>query len=443
MRTRLSTTAFLLFLIAVPVLCPASEAAGEAAAGHSSSVSAILVALVVIMLGAKIGGDLCNRIGQPEVLGELIIGVLLGNLFLVGINVFEPLKTNHVIEVFAEIGVILLLFEVGMESNLDQMMKVGLSSLLVAILGVITPFLLGWGVGAWFLPDASIFVHIFLGATLTATSVGITARVLKDMNRIHSSEARIILGAAVIDDVMGLVILAVVSGIIMGIGSGGDGLSSGGIAWLIAKAIIFLVGAIIIGGAIYRPLFKIANQLKARGMLLITSLVICFTAAWLADLVGLAPIVGAFAAGLVLDQVQYRDLSLAKPHGLEDLLHPISIFLVPIFFVYMGLQVDLRAFGRGDIIGFALVLTLAAIIGKQTSSLGVLGKEIDRFAVGLGMIPRGEVGLIFAGIGASLQLDGQAVIDPNVYAAVVIMVIITTMVTPPVLKWRFGGTRTE
>ncbi len=439
MRKRLSTTVFFLFLIALPVLCLASEAAEGSATGDISPVSAILVGLVVIMLGAKIGGDLCNRVGQPEVLGELIIGVVLGNLFLFGIGVFEPLKTNHVLEVFAEIGVILLLFEVGLESDLNQMMKVGLSSLLVAILGVVAPFLLGWGVGAWFLPEASIFVHIFLGATLTATSVGITARVLKDMGRIKSSESRIILGAAVIDDVMGLVILAVVSGIIRGIDSGGEGLTSAGIAWLITKAILFLFGAILVGSAIYRPLFKVANKLRAGGMLLITSLVLCFTAAWLADLVGLAPIVGAFAAGLVLTQVQYQDLKLAKPHGLEDLLHPISAFLVPIFFVYMGLQVDLRAFGRGEIIGFALILTLAAIIGKQLSSLGVLGKGLDRFAVGLGMIPRGEVGLIFAGIGASLQLGGEAVINPDIYAAVVIMVIITTMVTPPVLKWKFGG----
>ncbi|MCP4713275.1 MAG: cation:proton antiporter, partial [Planctomycetes bacterium] len=244
------------------------------AGGHGSTVAGVLVALVVILLGAKIGGSCCARFGQPEVLGELIIGVVLGNLFLFGLDIFEPLKTELVLEIFAEIGVILLLFEVGLESNLRDMMKVGLSALMVAMLGVIAPFFLGWGVGAWFLPDSSIFVHIFLGATLTATSVGITARVLKDMGKIDTKEARIILGAAVIDDVMGLVILAVVSGIIIGMGSSGDGMSSVGILWIIAKAIIFLFGAIIAGQFIYRPLFKIANKLRAGGMLLISALAI-------------------------------------------------------------------------------------------------------------------------------------------------------------------------
>ncbi len=417
-----------------------AEEGESAASGHGSSIAGVLVALVVILLGAKLGGSLCNRFGQPEVLGELVMGVLLGNFFLFGIDIFEPLKTEQIIAVFAEIGVILLLFEVGLESNLKDMMKVGLSALLVAMLGVIAPFFLGWAVGAWFLPEASIFVHLFLGATLTATSVGITARVLKDMGKLDTKEARIILGAAVIDDVIGLMILAIISGVIIGIGSGGEGLSSAGIAWLIAKAIIFLIGAIIAGRVVYRPLFKIANRLRAGGMLLIAALSICFTAAWLADMVGLAPIVGAFAAGLVLDKVQYKDLGIAKRHGLEELLHPIGLFLIPIFFVYMGLQVDVRAFGQGQIVGFALVLTLAAIIGKQSASFGVIGKGMDRFSVGLGMIPRGEVGLIFAGIGASLQLDGQPVISPDIYSAVVIMVIITTLITPPLLKWKFGGT---
>lgn len=419
----------------------ANNEVGGAASVHGSSVAAVLVALVVILLGAKIGGACCNRFGQPEVLGELVIGVLLGNFFLFGLDIFEPLKTESVLEIFAEIGVILLLFEVGMESNLGEMMKVGVSALLVATLGVVAPFFLGWAVGAWFLPEASIFVHIFLGATLTATSVGITARVLEDMGKVKTGEARIILGAAVIDDVMGLVILAVISGLIIGLSGGGDGLSSAGIAWVIAKAVIFLMGAIIAGLVVYRPLFKIANRLRAKGMLLISALVICFTAAWLANLAGLAPIVGAFAAGLVLDKVQYKDLGIAQRHGLDELLHPIGLFLIPIFFVYMGLKVDLRAFGQGHIIGFALILTLVAILGKQISSFGVIEKGLDRFSVGLGMIPRGEVGLIFAGIGAGLQLDGQPVISPDIYSAVVIMVIITTLITPPLLKWKFSNSQ--
>jgi len=434
----------ILIAIAIAVIvaaAPAIVTAGNGEGGvpgHGSTVAGVLVALVVILLGAKIGGSLCARIGQPEVLGELVIGVILGNFFLFGTDIFEPLKTEAVLEIFAEIGVILLLFEVGLESRLRDMMKVGVSALLVAILGVVTPFFLGWAVGAWFLPEASIFVHIFLGATLTATSVGITARVLQELEKIDSKEARIILGAAVIDDVMGLVILAVISGIILGLGEGGEGFSGFGIMWLIAKAVIFLFGAIVAGRYVYPRLFKIANRLQAGGMLLITALAICFTASWLADLVGLAPIVGAFAAGLVLEDVQYKDLRIAQRRGLEDLLHPIGLFLVPIFFVYMGLKVDIRAFTQGHIIGFAMVLTLAAIIGKQTSSFGVVDKGLDRFSVGLGMIPRGEVGLIFASIGASMYIGQERVIAPDVYSAVVIMVIITTMITPPLLKWKFS-----
>jgi len=435
--------AFLVIIAVIFLVWPAFGQADQAHAeegggGHGGSVAGVLVALVVIMLGAKLGGALCNRIGQPQVLGELIIGVIIGNLFLLGPTIFEPLKGEKVLEIFAEIGVILLLFEVGLESKLADMMKVGVSALLVASLGVVTPFFLGWAVGAWFLPDESIYVHIFLGATLTATSVGITARVLKDLGKINSKEARIVLGAAVIDDVMGLVILAVVSGIILGVNSGGEGLSSAGIAWLVAKAILFLFGAIIAGRFVYRPLFKVANILRAEGMLLITALAICFTSAWLAGVVGLAPIVGAFAAGLVLEDVQYKDLGISKAHGLEDLLHPIGLFLIPIFFVYMGLKVDLRAFGQGHIIGFATILTLVAILGKQTSAFGVIGGGIDRFAVGLGMIPRGEVGLIFASIGSTMYIAGHPVIAPDVYSAVVIMVIVTTMITPPLLKWKFS-----
>jgi len=434
---RLIPILFTIILAAAPAAVLAGQAEGGATE-HTSSVARVLLALVIILLGAKLGGALCNRIGQPEVLGELVIGVVLGNFFLFGPTIFEPLKSERVLEIFAEIGVILLLFEVGLKSNLRDMMKVGVSALLVAILGVVMPFFLGWAVGAWFLPEASVYVHIFLGATLTATSVGITARVLSDLGRIDSREARIILGAAVIDDVIGLVILAVISGIILGLGEGGEGLSPTGIMWLIVKALIFLFGAIIAGRYVYRPLFKIANRLQAQGMLLITALAICFTAAWLADLVGLAPIVGAFAAGLVLDDVQYKDLRIAAKHGLEDLLHPIGLFLIPIFFVYMGLRVDVRAFGESHILGFAAVLTLAAIIGKQICSFGVVTKGLDRFAVGLGMIPRGEVGLIFASIGASMYIGELPVIQPDVYSAVVIMVIVTTMITPPVLKWRFG-----
>jgi Kef-type K+ transport system membrane component KefB len=421
-------------LWALPVWANSQPAGGQAADADRMEFESILYALVIILLAAKVGGDLLERVGQPAVLGELVFGVLLGNAFLVGIPWFEPLKGHHALTVLAEIGVILLLFEVGLESTVSDMIKVGVSSFLVALLGVIAPFFLGWGVAAWFLPGHSIYVHIFIGATLTATSVGITARVLKDLGRIRDNESRIILGAAVIDDIMGLVILAVVSGIIASVDRSGEGISSLAILWIIAKAVLFLFGAIVLGGYLSPRLFRIASKLRVAGMLLITALALCFALAWLAAVMGLAPIVGAFAAGLILEKVHFREFHSRGERDLEELVRPLAVFLVPIFFVEMGMAVDLRTFADTDVLLFALVLTAAAIVGKQAAALGVVGKGLNRLAVGLGMIPRGEVGLIFAAIGARMMVQGEPVIAPAVYSAVVIMVIVTTLVTPPVLK---------
>jgi Kef-type K+ transport system membrane component KefB len=405
---------------------------------HTQQVATVLISLVVILIAAKLGGALAERFHQPAVLGELAFGVVLGNLTILGFDGLNYLKTNEVITTLAEIGVTFLLFEVGLESNVKQMMEVGASSFVVALVGVIAPMLLGWGVGAWFLPDAGTLVHLFIGATLCATSVGITARVLKDLGKTSTKESRIILGAAVIDDVMGLVVLAAVAGIIRAADQGGPGMSTVGIGWIVVKAILFLVLAIWFGSLLAPRLFFLASKLNIHGMLLTTALCFCFLLAYLAHAIELAPIVGAFAAGLILDPVHYRDFRERGEHGIEDLLGPISTFLVPIFFVLMGVKVDLNTFTDVNILGFALVLSVAALIGKQVCSLGVLEKGVDRLAVGIGMIPRGEVGLIFASIGAALTLHGSAVISSSTYSAVVIMVIITTLVTPPLLKVVMG-----
>jgi Kef-type K+ transport system membrane component KefB len=313
------------------------------------------------------------------------------------------------------------------------MLKVGLSSLLVATLGVITPFALGWGVGAWLLPGHSVYVHAFLGATLCATSVGITARVLKDLGRLQTREARIILGAAVLDDVMGLVVLAVVTGMI-GAADRGSAFSFASVGAIILKAAAFLAVSLFLGVHLSPKLFRLASRLHARGVLLALGLAFCFLFSWLASLVGLAPIVGAFAAGLILEDVHYRSFVDRGEHPLEDLIEPISGFLAPVFFVLMGLRTDLRAFAGPGVIGLAAALILAAVLGKQACSLGVWGQGTDRLTVGLGMIPRGEVGLIFANIGAGLTLGGEPVIDRGTFSAVVVMVIVTTLVTPIVLK---------
>jgi Kef-type K+ transport system membrane component KefB len=333
-----------------------------------------------------------------------------------------------------------LLFEVGLESTIRQMMSVGLSSLLVAVSGVVAPFVLGWGVGVLFLPHESFYVHVFLGATLTATSVGITARVLKDLNRSAGREARIILGAAVIDDVLGLLILAVVTGMIAAANQGTE-ISAVSLGVILGKATLFLAGSLILGASLSPRLFRLASKLRARGVLLAVSLAFCFLLAWLAERMGLAPIVGAFSAGLILEDVHYREFMDRGEHHLGHLIDPISSFLTPVFFVLLGMHTDLRSFLRPDVLGFAAALTFVAILGKQFCAVGAVEKGLDRLSIGIGMIPRGEVGLIFANIGLGLTVLGERVISPATYSAVVMMVIVTTMVTPPALQWSLNRKR--
>jgi Kef-type K+ transport system membrane component KefB len=283
-------------------------------------------------------------------------------------------------------------------------------------------------------------VHAFIGATLCATSVGITARVFQDLGASRTPEARIILGAAVIDDVLGLVILAVVGGIIAA-ANRGDSLSYAEVGSVLGKAVAFLFGALAIGVYLSPRVFGLASRLSGSGVLLATALVFCFGLAYLSSIIGLAPIVGAYAAGLILEDVHFRDFTNRGEQQLEHLVQPISTFLVPVFFVIMGMRVDLVAFGRVDVLGLAALLTVAAIIGKQACSLGALGQKLDRLSIGIGMIPRGEVGLIFANIGLGLTVAGERVIDEGIFSAVVIMVIVTTMATPPALKWSLARAR--
>jgi Kef-type K+ transport system membrane component KefB len=358
---------------------------------HGDPVAPLLLALAVILVAAKLGGHLAARLGQPAVLGELVMGVVLGNLHFVGFSGLDHFKADPTVDMLSRLGVILLLFSVGLESTVAQMRAVGLSSLLVATVGVITPFVLGWGVGALLLPDAGAYVHAFLGATLTATSVGITARVLSDLGKTDTREARIILGAAVIDDVMGLVILAVMSGAIAAAASG-QGPSYGSLFLILARAVLFLAGALVVGARLSPMMFRLAS----------------------------------------------REIIDRGEHELEELVAPIAAFLIPIFFVVMGMRTDLASFADAQVLTLAAALTVAAVIGKQVCGLAVVGGGIDRVTVGLGMIPRGEVGLIFANMGMALTLAGVAILTPPLYSAIVVMVIVTTLITPPALKWSLG-----
>ncbi len=425
--------------------------------GHKDPVAEILLGIVLILFSAKVCGDIFERIGLPAVLGELSVGVALGNWAFMTDGLFKMLdfqkaahvfdflqrtgesaagnETAYVIDMLARIGVILLLFEVGLESRVKDMLSVGVSSLLVAILGVAAPMALGWLVGWWLIPEAGSQVHAFLGACLCATSVGITARVLKDLNRSQDRESKIILGAAVVDDVLGLIVLAVVSGVIR------EGtVSVGDVTRIVGLSFGFLAGAAVLGAIQFpRMLFKGASFLRGHGLLVVTALLICFGFAYLANLVSLAPIVGAFAAGLILEGAHYQDVNERwKHHELEEAVAPLSALLVPIFFVGMGIQVDLSSFADSSVWMLAAGLTIAAIIGKQVCSLGVREKGLNKFAVGLGMIPRGEVGLIFAAEGSKL-----GAVDGKTYSAIVVMVMITTMVTPPLLKWSMSKDTAE
>jgi Kef-type K+ transport system membrane component KefB len=402
---------------------------------HHQTVARVLLALILILLGAKLGGAVFERFHQPAVLGELVVGMLLGNASLLGFHGLEFLKNEELLALLAEIGVILLLFEVGLESDIAEMKAVGLSAFSVATVGVIMPFLLGWGVSAWLLPEAHRFVHIYVGAVLCATSVGITARVLRDLGKLATREARIILGAAVIDDVLGLLLLAIVGGLIRAADRGAAGLPWMSTLWIVVKSVGFLLGAIWIGQRLSPRLFHLASKLRVHGMLLVTSLSFCFLMAYLASAIGLATIVGAFAAGLLLDKVHYRDFLDRGEHGLEDALRPLTTVLVPVFFVLMGIRVDLSSFGRTDILGFAALVTLAAILGKQVCGLAVWERGVNRLAIGRGMIPRGEGGLIVAGIGMTLVVQGQRIVTPSIFSAIVIMVMVTTLLTPPLVKW--------
>lgn len=410
---------------------------------YNDPVPQVLLGLVIMFAGAKIGGLLAGKLSQPVVLGELTAGILLGNLTLFGLADLTFIKNSEIFEIMAGIGVVLLLFEVGLESSIDELLKVGVSSLIVAIIGVVIPFFLGYGISSQLLSGESVYVHAFVGATLCATSVGITARVLRDLGKIHLNESKIILGAAVIDDVLGLIILAVISSLIMSVDQGGTEKTALMPLLMIAlKAIGFLLGALIIGTKIAPSLFRFGARIRVEGMLLALSLSFCFLLSYLADFFGLAAIVGSFAAGLIIDGTGFARFFGEDEPSIEHLILPISKFFVPLFFVNMGMQVSLELFMSSEVIVLGLALSLGAIIGKQVCGLGVLparnDKPINRLLIGLGMIPRGEVGLIFAMYGTSLTIAGRPVINASLYAAIVMMIVITTMLTPPAIKWCLG-----
>jgi Kef-type K+ transport system membrane component KefB len=372
----------------------------------------LLVALVLIWLGSKLAGEGMSRIGQTAVLGELLVGVLIGPG---GLGLVHETPALHAL---AEIGVLILLFEVGLESDLQDLLRAGLQATLVAVVGVLVPFGLGFSVMFWL--GYSALVAVFVGATLTATSVGITARVLADLGRLQDPAAKVVLGAAVVDDILGLIILAVVTGIAQ-TGS----VSAGSVAILLGKAALFLMAAILLGVRVAPVLFRWVAGMQARGTLIVYSVVFAVGLAVVADVIGLATIIGAFAAGLALATTERRQ-------HIEERIKPIADLLVPIFFVTIGMKVQpsmLKPSGDGGEFALMMILTAVAVASKLVTGLSVYQRGVRRWPVAVGMVPRGEVGLIFAGAGLA-----AAVIEQDVYSALVVVVMLTTFVAPPWLK---------
>lgn len=382
---------------------------------HESGIFGLLANLLAILLSAKLFGELAERWGQPAVLGELLGGVVLGfGLF----PFFRP--DDPALALLAEIGVILLLFETGINSDLSELLKAGPVSSAVAGVGIALPFLLGYGLMSAL--GYGGMQAVFIGAALTATSVGITARVLADMGRLGAPEAQIVLGAAVIDDILGIVILSAVQGI-----AASGSLSWAGVLRTTLLSAVFLAGALWLGPRISDRMLRVVHRMKVRGVLIVASLCFAFAMALLAHALGTAMIVGAFTAGIILARTDKRE-------DIDTALKPISDLFVPVFFVMVGAKVQLGAFnplvpGNRAMLGLAAALIVLAILGKLASGWAAWGKGLNRPAIGIGMIPRGEVGLIFAQIGLA-----AGIIAGPLYTAVVGMVVATTFIAPPLLK---------
>lgn len=381
------------------------------------AIRTILYVILILTFGKTLGA-IAERMKQSSVLGELLAGVILGGSVLAWVQPTDPILA------MAELGAVLLLFEVGLESDLEEFLRVGPSAFLVAAIGLTGPFVVGYGASVGL--GLSTTASVFMGATLTATSVGITARTLSDLRQLDRTESHIILGAAVIDDVLGLVLLAVVSGLAMH-----GSVSAAQIIKTSVLAVVFLVGAILIGVPIAPHALNLIRRIPARGALMVASFLFCLVMSYVAHLIGLASIVGAFAAGLVLARTDDQAY-------LSDRVAPLADVFVPLFFVVLGISVNLKVFSpsapdASKVLLLTAVLAAVAIVMKLFSGLGVLKRGVNRWVVGVGMIPRGEVGLIFASVGLA-----RAIITPLEYSAVVAVVAITTLATPGLLKLVLG-----
>jgi len=444
-------------LIPLSLLATAEEEAAEPEG--SLILAGVLLSLVTIYIASKIGGELCSRINLPPVLGELVGGVMIG-VSVLGLLAFpesgataedslimaflerttdltpetiEPVfeAQGEVITVLSELGVVILLFEIGLESDLKELLQVGPQAALVAVTGVVAPFV-GGTAGLYYGFGVPAVPAVFAGAALTATSIGITAKVLSELGRLNSKEGQIIIGAAVIDDVLGIIILAVVASLIK---TGNIEVSN--VLYLVVSAGVFLVGTILLGRFVTPFLMGMVKEMKTRGQLLLTSLVFAFALAYVATAINLEAILGAFAAGLVLGETEKRK-------ELEEQVVPVADILVPVFFVCVGARTDLGVLNPADPSNregliLAAFLIVVAMIGKAIAGYTIFGRpDLNKLAIGVGMIPRGEVGLVFAGVGSA-----SGALSPATEAAIIVMVIFTTFVAPPFLRVVFPDAPAE
>ena len=466
----------LLFFLLSPGMAFATSAV---VSSEHDPVAAVLLWVTLIFSFAIFGRYLARCLHQPGVLGELLMGVLLGNICyyfgvplivvlregaaifniiaamlggtpladavnnsipnahyatqvttaLSGIHGIELIKVSYVLDMFSRYGVIFLLFMVGLESSVQELKNTGRESIQVALIGIIAPILLGLLVALLLVPEASFKANLFVAATLSATSIGITARVLSEMKKLRTREARTILGAAMLDDILGLIILAIVSSIV--INGHVDMLM---IAQVIASTIIFFAGALWLGPKFLRYAVRYVTFLEMWEAKLFVSFLFVMMLSWFATLVQLASIIGAFAAGMIINDSFFESGDKSRQHILKikDLVAPLEFLLAPLFFMLIGIQVKLESFFDWHVLFMASGLIMAAVIGKLLSGLGGTRND-DRLLIGIGMLPRGEVGLVFASIGRTL-----GVMSDQLFSAIILMVIVTTFIVPPLLKMRYA-----
>lgn len=429
------------------------NASSEANGTHEITHFGLTFVMFAILLIAGKIGNFVERYGQPAVVGELLAGIALAAASYFGLSFIVEIKDSSIIAFVAQFGALLLLFSIGLESNVTEMKKVGARALFVALIGVTVPFTLGaFVLSPWLFSGSALTTHLFVGAALVATSVGITASVFRSIGIEKTRAAKTVIGAAVIDDVLGLLVLAIVSSL-----AAGDQLSGGDVALLVVKSFGFLAAAVVLGTLVTKPLSKIFTKINTGlGMKVTLAVGFALVFGFLAEKFGLEPIIGAFAAGLVLDAVHFdsftdpeiihdlkalelkdkndtelvnRVIRKHKHANIEDLVNNIGYIFIPIFFVFAGLQIDFGSLLKPNLYITALIISVVAILGKLVAGFAAQGTTREKLLVGVSMVPRGEVGLVFAATGSSL-----GVLNADQFSVIVIVIIITTFLAPFAIK---------